>query len=139
MENNLDANAVLAIFSKKFTEMKKDLPIRPSEMTVLNVITQSSNQTPVMLADKLGVSKPMITAHVNSLETKGYIVKKPSTDDKRGYYVLPTDKAKQLVASAKTDANSQLESLLNGMGRKNFDTLVELVNVANKLLKDTSS
>lgn len=135
MDRYFNANAVLSVFSKKYMELKRGLPIRPSEMGVLNIITgMEGPHTPVMLAELLGVSKPMITAHITSLEKKGYIIKEPSAQDKRAYYILPTEKAADLVESAKTDLNSQLERLINGMGQEEFDTLVRLAGIANSIL-----
>lgn len=135
MDRYFNANAVLSVFSKKYMELKRGLPIRPSEMGVLNIITGTEGpHTPVMLAELLGVSKPMITAHITSLEKKGYVIKEPSAQDKRAYYILPTEKAADLVESAKNDLNSQLERLINGMGQEDFDTLVRLAGIANSIL-----
>ena len=78
----------------------------------------------------------MITAHIISLEKKGYITKSPSAQDKRAYYVLPTEKARALVESAGAQLNSQLEHLSNSMGREEFDTLVKLAAIANDILKN---
>ena len=51
---------------QNYMKLKTELPIRPSEMGVLNIITGTKgSNTPVMLAEKLEVSKPMITAHIN--------------------------------------------------------------------------
>lgn len=85
-------------------ELKKGLPIRPSEMGVLNILAETPGpHTPVMLAELLGVSKPMITVHLTSLSDKGYITKKQSTEDKRAYHIIPTEKALALVESAKQE------------------------------------
>lgn len=79
MDRYFNANAVLSIFCKNYMELQKGIPIRPSEMAVLNIITgREGPHTPVMLADLLDISKPMITAHITSLERKGYIIKAPS-------------------------------------------------------------
>ena len=86
MKRYFNANAVLSVFCKKYMDLKKDLPIRPSEMGVLNIITETEGpHSPVVLAEMLNVSKPMITAHIISLEKKGYITKSPSAQDKRAY------------------------------------------------------
>lgn len=78
MDQYFNAYAVLSIFCKNYMELKKGLPIRPSEMGVLNIITgKEGPHTPVILADLLGASKQMITAHITSLERKGYITKAP--------------------------------------------------------------
>lgn len=132
MDKYFKANAVLSVFSKNYMELKKGLPIRPSEMGVLNIIAQTPGpHTSVMLAELLNVSKPMITAHLASLLDKGYITKEQSQEDKRVYYVLPTDKALALVESAKADTNEQLKQLETAIGEEAFSTLVDLAQKAN--------
>ena len=130
------ANAVLSVFSKNYMDLKKDLPIRPSEMGVLNIITETTGpHTPIMLAEALKVSKPMITAHLTSLTNKGYITKQPSFEDKRAYYILPTEKARALVKSAKDDLYRHLDQLVDGMGKEQFGLLVKLAGEANRILE----
>ena len=136
MDKYFTANAVLSIFAKSYMELKKDLPIRPSEMGVLNIITQTPGpHTPLMLAGALKVSKPMITAHLTSLTNKGYITKQSSSEDKRAYYILPTEKARALVKSAKDDLYRHLDQLVDGMGEEQFDLLVKLAGEANQILE----
>lgn len=136
MDQYYAANAVLSLFSKNYMDLKKGLPIRPSEMGVLNIITQTPDpHTPVLLAELLGVSKPMITAHLAALTKKGYIKKQPSPDDKRAFYVLPTEKALELVECAKADLDRHLDQLIQGLGQEEFDHLVRLAGQANKILE----
>lgn len=136
MDKYLIANAELSKFSRKYMELKKGLPIRPSEMGVLNIITETPGpHTSVMLAELLGVSKPMITAHLTVLAKKGYITKEQSPEDKRIFYIIPTDKALELVATTKAELKSQLDQLMEKMGRDKFDSLVDLIKIANKIIK----
>ena len=140
MDKYFAANAVLSLFGKSYAELKKDLPIRPSEMGVLNIITETPGpHTPMMLAEALKVSKPMITAHLTSLVNKGYITKQPSPEDKRAYYILPTEKAKALVKDAKEDLYWYLEQLENGLGEERFDLLVQLAREAINILEVAKS
>ena len=136
MDKYFTANAVLSIFSKNYMELKNSLPIRPSEMGVLNIISETVGpHTPVMLAEMLGVSKPMITAHIVSLVNKGYITKNPSPTDKRAYNILPTEKARTLVEKSKIDLQGKLDNLKKGLGQDGFDALVSLAEKANKIMK----
>ena len=138
MDNYIKANAALSKFSRNYMELKKGLPIRPSEMGVLNIISQTEGQyTPVKLAQLLGVSKPMITAHITSLVSKGYVTKEPSASDKRAYYIKPTDKALELVKAFRAEMVCQLDRLIGGMGQGDFDTLVALTEKANKILEES--
>ena len=140
MDKYFAANAVLSLFGKSYAELKKNLPIRPSEMGVLNIITGTPGpHTPMMLAEALKVSKPMITAHLTSLTNKGYITKQPSPEDKRAYYILPTEKAKALVKDAKEDLYWYLEQLENGLGEERFDLLVKLAGEAINILEAAKS
>ena len=136
MDPYYNANAVFSIFSKNYMELKKGLPIRPSELGVLNIITGTRGpHTPVVLADMLGVSKPMITAHITSLQSKGYVVKEPSAQDKRACYILPTPKALELVEREKAGMDRKLERLADGLGQGNFYALVALAEKANELME----
>ena len=136
MDKYLKANAILSVFSKNYMDLKSGLPIRPSEMGVLNIISETSGpHTPLLLAKLLSVSKPMITAHLTTLLKKGYIEKKQSSDDKRVFYIMPTNKALELVKSAKADLNQHLEQLLHEMGESEFNDLVKLAEKANSILE----
>ncbi|MDE6201013.1 MAG: MarR family transcriptional regulator [Clostridiales bacterium] len=136
MDSYFFANAVLSVFSKNYMDLKRGLPIRPSEMGVLNIISETEGpHTPVMLAEMLKVSKPMITAHITSLENKGYIIKSPSPQDKRAYYILPTEKAKALVDQAKIDLRHKLDWLIDGLGQDDFNALVAIAEKANNVMK----
>lgn len=136
MDKYFEANAAFSKFSRNYMELKKGLPIRPSEMGVLNILAATPGpHTSVMLAELLGVSKPMITAHLTSLSEKGYITKVQSEEDKRVYYILPTQKALQLVGNARTDTNRQLACLVDAMGQDAFDLFVRMTQQANQILE----
>lgn len=110
-------------------ELKKELPIRPSEMAVLNIITQRGGKyTPLMIAELLGVSKPMITAHIQVLLQKGYIFKEVSADDKRSFYVLPTEKAIELTDSYKIKQADYLKTIEESLGEDDFNELVRMLD-----------
>lgn len=136
MDRFFEANAVLAVFCKNYMDLKKNLPIRPSEMGVLNIITQTPGpHTSVMLAELLRVSKPMITAHLTSLLEKGYVIKKQSPDDGRIFHILPTEKAHALVARFKEDIDREFAGWIDVMGEEAFDQFVSLAKIANKVME----
>ena len=137
MDKYVMANAVFSKFSRNYMELKKGLPIRPSEMGVLNIITETPGpHTSVLLAELLGVSKPMITAHLSALTEKGYITKQQSPEDRRVFYILPTKKALELVESAKKEMYQHLERMVEALGKVEFDTLVSLMETANQTLEN---
>lgn len=129
MDKYMSANIIFSKFSRNYMELKKELPIRPSEMAVLNIITQRGGKyTPLMIAELLGVSKPMITAHIQVLLQKGYIFKEASTDDKRSFYVLPTEKAIELTDSYKIKQADYLKTIEESLGEDDFNELVRMLD-----------
>lgn len=137
MDKYFNANAVFSIFSRDYMELKKDLPIRPSEMGVLNIITKREGLfTPLMIAEFLEVSKPMITTHITILEKKGYILREYSKNDKRSFYVIPTEKAKDLVKVTEKKMSKYLQQIENSLGKENFDILLQILTDTNRILKN---
>ena len=137
MDKYVKANVVLSKFCKGYMELKKDLPIRPSEMAVLNIIVQKEGAlTPLMIAELLEVSKPMITAHITALENKEYIIKEYSKEDKRSFYIIPTEKAKKLVEKAAQKTNQHLKCLESELGSDDFEELLAILNDTNKILSN---
>lgn len=136
MDRFIEANAVFSIFCSSYTALKKELPIRPSEMGVLNIIVLRDGRfTPLMLAELLEVSKPMVTAHITVLERKGYIQKEYSQEDRRSFFVRPTDKARELVKTTAEKMERFLRQLEESLGSEQFDHLVKTVAETNTILK----
>ena len=136
MDQYISANAVFSKFAKHYESLKKDLPIRPSEMEVLKIIVKEEKYTPIMLASMLEVSKPMVAAHISSLEEKGYIYKEIAKGDKRSFFVLPTDKAKQIVQESEKNIFAHLEKLEKEIGEYEFSLLVSLLEEAHRILEN---
>lgn len=136
MDKYLNANIVFSKFSRDYMRLKSGLPVRPSELAVLNIITRREGQfTPLMIKELLGVSKPMIAAHINILEKKGYIYKDFVLKDKRSFYVMPTEKANELVDAAERNTTAKLQEMESEIGEDKFIELVKLLDKAEAKLK----
>ncbi|MBQ7880627.1 MAG: MarR family transcriptional regulator [Clostridia bacterium] len=137
MDKYTKANIIFSKFSRDYMELKKDLPIRASEMGVLNIIVKREGLfTPLMIAELLEVSKPMVTSHITILEKKGYVVRQSSKEDKRSFYVIPTNKAKDLVKATTLKVRSQLSMLEKSLGENAFNNLIELLIKAHDSIKN---
>jgi len=135
MDKYRHANLVLSKFSHEYVHLLNDLPIRPSEMGVVNIIVHYEEKlTPLAIAKILSVSKTMVAMHVASLEREGYIKKEPSIGDKRSFFVLPTEKAKKLSAQVEERQYEKMIRLENAMGNDMFEALVTLVDWAQKTI-----
>ena len=136
MNKYFEANAIFSLFGRDYMELKKELPIRPSEMGVLNIISKDDKMyTPLMVAALLDVSKPMIANHISVLEQKGYITKDFSSDDKRSFYIIPTEKAKELVKNEEKKLHSKLKKIEKTIGIDKFEMLINTLKEVNEVLK----
>lgn len=136
MNQYTKANIVFSKFSRDYMGLKKDLPIRPSEMGVLNLVSHREGDfTPLMLADMIGVSKPMITAHIQALLKKGYIRKDASGVDKRSFFVRPTEKGKALADQFEARQTAYLKTIETNLGEAKFDELIRLLDETQAILE----
>ena len=136
MNKYFEANAIFSLFGRDYMELKKELPIRPSEMGVLNIISKDDKMyTPLMVAALLDVSKTMIANHISILEQKGYITKDFSLDDKRSFYIIPTEKAKELVKNEEKKLHSKLKKIEKTIGIDKFEMLINTLKEVNEVLK----
>lgn len=125
----------VSLFCRLNINSKKDIPIRSSEMGLLILAVKNEQPvTPIMAADFFKVKKPMITAMLNKLVSAGFIEKIPSKEDKRSFVLSPTDKALILVEQAYDEYFKTMGLLQRGLGEKEYSTLVELLEKANKIL-----
>lgn len=125
----------VSMFCRLNINIKKDLPIRSSEMGLLILICKSENPvTPVKAADFFKVKKPMITAMVSSLQKHGYIEKVPSLEDKRSFSLNPTKIGRKMVDDTYIEYIKTMELLRQELGTKDFDNLITLLEKANNVL-----
>ena len=120
----------LFLFCHKCVRSMEKLPLRLGDIVLLSLLCRrAGGHTPATLAMDLGVSKPMITARLNNLIQDGYVVRLPSPTDGRSVYVMPTKKSLDVIM--KIEQLPLLKKMKERMGAKNFDRLLELINLAS--------
>lgn len=135
MNKYMKANVVFSRFSRDYMGLKKDLPIRPSEMGLLNIVSHREGDfTPLLLAEMIGVSKPMITAHIQVLLKKGYIRKEASGLDRRSFFVRPTEAGKALADAFEARQTAYLQAIEAALGEADFNALVRLLKKTQMIL-----
>ena len=134
-ENITLAAEQIALFCRLQMYIKKGLPIRSSEMGVLIYVQKHEEAvTPLMISNFFQIAKPSVTAMINELVEKKYLVKVPSATDRRSYTVSITDKGQELVESAHEEYFKTIAILEDKMGAKDFKLFIELIQKANTIL-----
>lgn len=125
----------IAMFCRLQLYARKDLPIRSSEMGVLIYVqNQKEAVTPLMISNFFQIAKPSVTAMINELIKKNYLVKVPSPTDGRSYIVSITEKGTELVTSTHDEYFKLISVLEDKMGAKDFELFIELIQKANTIL-----
>ncbi len=126
----------IGMFCRLHMKMKNELPIRSSEMGVLIFISKSKKEvTPLAISEFFRITKPSVTTMTSSLIKQRYLLKVPSSKDKRSYHLELTEKAHALIAQTSRDYFKIIDTLENEMGENDFQKLIELINKANSILK----
>lgn len=132
-----EVDCELDLFCQVYMRLRPQLPIRHSEMAVLDILCVTPGpHTPVSLADALRVSRPMVAAHLNALQTAGLITRVSSPEDGRSVYVLPTKGGKKLYAEYHRANQQVVAELSQKIGAKKFGTMVKLIVQANEILSE---
>jgi DNA-binding MarR family transcriptional regulator len=137
MEQDLINSAdTIGMFCRLHLNTRRNIPIRPSEMGVL-IYTQKQSipVTPLMISQSFKIAKPSVTAMVNALIKNDYLLKEPSTIDKRSYTLKTTEKGNKLLDVTFVEYIKSMELLKEKMGDSKFNQFIELMQVANSILE----
>lgn len=135
MEQVLKDAETISLFCRINMNARRELPIRASEMGFLIFLVKHGEApTPLEAARFFHISKPMVTAMIRPLASKGYLDKLPSPTDGRSFTLVPTEKARHLVDETYREYVKNIEMLRTRMGSANFDSLINLIGKANAIL-----
>ena len=122
-------------FCHIYMRVQADMPIRYSQMRALNILcTTPGPHTPMMLADLMHVSRPMIASHLNTLQDAGFVVRVASPDDGRSVYIIPTKQGRSLVEQTNRDLEKFNQKLSENMGTEKFNQFLMMIDEANNIL-----
>ncbi|XZE32387.1 MarR family winged helix-turn-helix transcriptional regulator [Pirellulaceae bacterium SH501] len=96
--------------------------IRPTDLNVLRFI-RPAGSTSNEIAKLAGVTKQAIAKSIASIEAKGYIKRKPNSDDGRSQMIVFTTKGRKLLTTC-IAAIAQIESIYEAkLGERSFSNL----------------
>ena len=135
MDDLIQGAEAISLFCRMNINVKRDLPIRASEMGLLIFLVKSENSvTSIQAAEFFGVSKPLIAVMLIYLDKKVFITRGAYENDRRRFTLLPTDKGVALVEKTYCEYYKMMEVLRNGMGSQDYSQLIELIGKANTVI-----
>jgi DNA-binding MarR family transcriptional regulator len=98
------------------------------QIVYIDIINTLGNPNLGEIAKALKLSKPSVTAIVDKLESKGYIEKFQSDEDRRSFHVHLSTKGKNLVKMHGETHNKIVDMLQNNLDSKDLKNLVTILN-----------
>lgn len=130
---------VVALFSRMNMKVRRELPVRASEMGLLIFIVKSESPPgyPEMI-QFLRVSKPMIARMLTGLQDKGYILRNQNRTDLRKTDIIATDRGRALVEETYSEYYRTMTLLRDRLGDGDFERLIDLMDRSNRILMEES-
>lgn len=90
------------------------------------------------LSEVLDVSMPRVVSLINTLETKGLIIKSCDQNDKRKTIISIRELGKKLVLDKKEEVINKLSNIIDALGEKDFNEYIRLTNKINNIIEDNN-
>jgi len=132
----VDAIDKIHLFNRLWLKTKKDLPIRPSEMSLLLLLVERKEPlAPTELASTMKVTKQMVTTMSKTLQKAGYIEKRPSANDGRSHCLIATAQGIELVEQ-RYEEYFKIVGWLREEMQEDFATFITLLDKATTILEE---
>ena len=137
--NNRDGAALAFVeLANKIVQMQHAVTVSGSvsnaEMTLLLYLYRLEKARnpiyPSTISEALQVSRPTITAMLNSLENKDYIVRSLDSKDRRRQRVSIRPEGRKVLRALSTSVGQRVEYARAKLGSEKIDMLVELLRDA---------
>jgi len=110
-------------------------PMSPDFRVMLFLILRDS-QTISTIGGLLGISKPYMTAVIDKLIARGYVERRPSTEDRRIIEISITVEGRRYMEACKTEARESVKKRLSTLSTEDIDSLyASLENIRLMLMK----
>lgn len=105
--------------------------------TLLYLVSRKDKITANQLSDSLNVSLPRIVSLLNTLETKGLIIKKTDEHDKRKTNIYITDTGKQYIEEKKERAINQMANIMSKLEEEEINQYIKLAKKIGTIIIET--
>lgn len=115
-----------------------NLDINKTQVNILMSINENNEKSMSEISQITGLEKSSFTRSVDYLVKNGYIIRKPTANDRRIIKLLLTKKGSRAASLIKRDFDIYLESLISDFSEKEkkefFDSLDIISKFMNKIL-----
>lgn len=87
------------------------------------------------IAEKMNIDKSYLSKIISSHEKSGYIIKRPSSTDKRAYNLYLTDKGKERALEFIRDSNNEIGNILTHLSVEEQQEMYAALEIIMDLLR----
>ena len=111
---------------------QQDVPLTPEQFMLIDLLWNEGEMTQQQLANQLKKDKNSVTMLVDAIESKGLVVRRQNTLDRRSNTVVLTDKALELKEMAKQKGISILDGMLEGISEEELHSFLNTLRLLNQ-------
>ena len=120
--------------ARRLRQMQDDsLDLTPSQLSAMAVLLNSGDQLMGQLAAQEKVQPPSMTRIVNSLEARGYVVRRPEPRDHRQCLVALTDSGREVLLATRRRRDQWLAVRLAELDPADREILRHAIRVLDKV------
>lgn len=116
-----------------------DVPLTPEQFLLIDLLWNEGPKTQQELADQMQKDKNSVTKFIDALESKGLVVRKPSSKDRRSNIIATTCKAEDLKSEIKHKGISILDMMLAGIDEDELRSFIKTMHKLNKNMSEIES
>lgn len=111
---------------------QQGVPLTPEQFMLIDLLWNEGEMTQQQLANQLKKDKNSVTMLVDAIESKGLVVRRQNTLDRRSNTVVLTDKALELKEMAKQKGIYILDGMLEGISEEELHSFLNTLRLLNQ-------
>ena len=111
---------------------QQGVPLTPEQFMLIDLLWNEGEMTQQQLANQLKKDKNSVTMLVDAIESKGLVVRRQNTLDRRSNTVVLTDNALELKEMAKQKGISILDGMLEGISEEELHSFLNTLRLLNQ-------
>lgn len=113
------------LMRRDFNRRARDLGLSSAQWAVLSCLAREEGLSQVALADSLDLQPISLARHIDRLEARGCVVRRPDPNDRRVHRLFLTDEAHPLLQELRTLGQQTRNHALNGLSTEQQEALYE--------------
>lgn len=123
------------IFNEIVDKICKQYGINQVQLYIIG-LSLCEEKTVSIIAQDLNLTKSAVSQAIVGLIIKRLVIKRPSLENKKVFYVVPTKNAEAIKKQILSVCSEKYETIERNMGRENLNLFVELLYKFNQTLDE---